>query len=79
MVYQDDLLHGDANGVTNIPTNIASEVADLGDEFVAAEAIVLDYVKGPREKSIAEFVKRRQEFLAVVTNLTKRVARLGAH
>ena len=30
MVNQGDLLHGDANGVTNIPIEIASEVADIG-------------------------------------------------
>ena len=29
MVNQGDLLHGDANGVTNIPPEIASEVADI--------------------------------------------------
>ena len=35
-VSQGDLLHGDANGVTNIPPKIAAEVADVADEFMAA-------------------------------------------
>ena len=40
-VYPNDLLHGDLNGVTTIPREIASEVADAADEFVAAEAVIL--------------------------------------
>lgn len=77
MVNQGDLLHGDANGVTTIPRDIADEVADVGDEFVAAEAIMLDYVKAPGEKNLAEFSRRRAEFQAVVARLTERVARRG--
>ncbi len=42
-VYPGDLIHADQNGVTNIPGEIASEVADLCEEFCAAEAVVLDY------------------------------------
>jgi regulator of RNase E activity RraA len=45
-VHPGDLLHGDRNGVTTIPTAIASAVAQACPEFVAAEAVVLDYVKG---------------------------------
>ena len=44
-VYPGDLLHADQNGVTNIPREIASEVADVCDEFCAAEAVVLDYCR----------------------------------
>jgi regulator of RNase E activity RraA len=40
-----DLLHADRNGVISIPLEIASELADVGDEFVAAEKVVLDYVR----------------------------------
>jgi len=74
-VRPGDLLHGDANGVTNIPLEIAVEVADTGDEFVAAERIVLDYVQGPGPKTPAELAKRREEFSAVVKELTERVKR----
>jgi 4-hydroxy-4-methyl-2-oxoglutarate aldolase len=42
------LLHGDRNGVTTIPLEIAAEVADACAEFVAAEQVVLDYVKSGR-------------------------------
>ena len=77
MVNQGDLLHGDANGVTNIPPEIASEVADIGDEFVASEAIMLDYVKAPGEKTVARFSELREEFQAVVAELQSRVSRAG--
>ena len=42
-VYPGDFLHADQNGVTNIPPEILGEVADVCEEFVAAEAVVLDY------------------------------------
>lgn len=45
-VAPGDLLHGDANGVTNIPHEIASEVAHVCEEFAAAENVVIGYVRG---------------------------------
>ncbi|NKB68921.1 MAG: RraA family protein [Candidatus Latescibacteria bacterium] len=39
------LLHGDANGVTAIPNAIAADVAHACGEYVAAEDIVLNYLK----------------------------------
>jgi len=44
-VYPNDLLHGDLNGVTTIPHDIAAELADVGDEFVAAEGIILEALR----------------------------------
>ncbi len=44
-VYPGDLLHGDANGVTTIPHEIAAAVGQACEEFAAAEQIVLDYAK----------------------------------
>ncbi len=75
MVEQGDLLHGDANGVTNIPLDIATDVADVCEEFVAAEALMLDYVKGPGEKSLARFSELRTEFQEVVQKLKARIAK----
>ncbi|HMC09879.1 MAG TPA: RraA family protein [Pirellulaceae bacterium] len=75
MVNQGDLLHGDANGVTNIPVEIASEVADIGGEFLAAEEIVMSYVKAPGPKSVTRYNELRKEFQSIVSALTKRVAR----
>jgi len=75
MVNQGDLLHGDANGVTNIPIEIASEVAEVGDEFIRAEAIIMDYVKAPGPKTVARYDELRKEFQAVVAVLGRRVSR----
>lgn len=71
-VKQGDLLHGDANGVTDIPINIAAAICDIGDEFVASEKIVLDYVNGPGVKTPAGLGAARKEFSAVVAKLTQR-------
>jgi regulator of RNase E activity RraA len=75
MVNQGDLLHADANGVTSIPIEIASEVADIGPEFLAAEELVMSYVKAPGEKSVTRYNELRKEFQSVVNALTKRVSR----
>jgi regulator of RNase E activity RraA len=75
MINQGDLLHGDVNGVTSIPLEIAGELVEVADEFIAAETIVLEYVRQPGAKSVAEWDKRRKEFSEVVNNLQKRVSR----
>jgi 4-hydroxy-4-methyl-2-oxoglutarate aldolase len=75
MVNQGDLLHGDANGVTDIPIEIASEVADLAGEFLAAEETVMRYVKSSGEKSVGRYNELRKEFQSIVAALTKRVSR----
>lgn len=78
-VKTGDLLHGDVNGVTQIPLAIASEVAEIAQEFVAAESIVIDYVQGEGEKTIAEFSSRRREMGAQVQRLRDRVSRQAAN
>jgi 4-hydroxy-4-methyl-2-oxoglutarate aldolase len=45
LIHPGDLLHGDRNGVTTIPLEIASAAAQACPDFAAAEAVVLDYVK----------------------------------
>ncbi len=45
MIHPGDLLHGDRNGVTRIPIQVAAEVAQACADFVAAEAVVLEYLK----------------------------------
>ncbi len=44
-IYPGELLHGDLNGVTTIPNEIASEIADACKDLMKAEDIVLDYLK----------------------------------
>ncbi len=72
-VSTGDLLHGDANGVTNIPLEIAADIADLTQEFVDAERIVLDYVNGSGSKTSAGLAASRKEYGAVVAKLTEQI------
>jgi regulator of RNase E activity RraA len=71
-VQPGDLLHADANGVTTIPLEIASEIADAASEYVAAESIVLDYLKAgaPQPKAYAE---ARGGMMSAIAELGKRV------
>lgn len=52
-VYPGDLLHGDLNGVTAIPLDIADEVADAAAEFVAAEKIILDVLHSNNQPTLS--------------------------
>lgn len=74
-VTTGDLLHGDENGVTSIPIEIAAEVADISDEFIQAERFVLDYVQSDETKTIEEFTKRSKEMSDAVSKLRSRVSR----
>ncbi len=76
MVYPDDLLHADVNGVTTIPKEIAAEVAEVGDAYVAAEMVILDTLHqfGPDAKKLHE---ARLESKRQMDELRKRVSRKG--
>lgn len=74
VVHPGDLLHGDLNGITTVPMEIASEVADACDEFVQAEAIVLDYLKG-NDVTLSGFVEASRASRDAITRIEKRVAR----
>src|SRR3982750_1605267 len=65
-VHPGDLLHADVNGIVTIPLEIADQVADVAVELVAAEAIVLDYLKQgtPQVKQFAEARKGMTDALA---------------
>ena len=76
-VQTGDLLHGDANGVTNIPIEIVTEVAEVADEFMAAEAHVINYVKTTGQKQIAELALKRQAMAESLAALRRRVSRKG--
>lgn len=75
VVNEGDLLHGDLNGVTSIPKRIAADVAGIAGEFVAAEAIVLDYLNGPGAKSRRGYAEASAEFRSEVDRLRRMVHR----
>ncbi len=74
MIYPDDLLHGDVNGVTNIPLDIAGDVADAAREFVAAEAVVLEILQSGRA-SAQKIAQARAEQRSMIGRLKARVSR----
>jgi 4-hydroxy-4-methyl-2-oxoglutarate aldolase len=67
-----DLMHADANGVTSIPMEIADQIADVAAEFVAAEAIVLDYLK-QGAPDVKRFSEARRGMMDALTALGRRV------
>jgi regulator of RNase E activity RraA len=73
-VYPNHLLHGDLNGVTTIPQEIAADLADIGDEFVAAEAIVLQAMRS-KPISVKLLKEARAESKAHIAELRARVSR----
>ncbi len=74
VVNPGDLLHGDANGVTSIPPEIAGELPDVSAEFVEAEKIMLDYLHGPGQKTPQGLAGVRDEYSAVVAKLRGQIA-----
>ena len=77
-VHNGDLLHGDANGVTSIPLDLAAEIAGVGDEFIAAESHVIDYAKAAGPKDIGELAARRAAMGEALSKLRQRVSRRRA-
>jgi len=73
-VYPDDLLHADVNGVTTIPKEIACEVTEVCEAYVAAEQVILDALKafGPDLKKLHE---ARMESKRQMDALRKQVSR----
>ena len=71
-VHPADLLHADSNGVLNIPESIASEVAGVAAEFVAAEAVVLEFTRTGNRDAKA-YSEARQEMLRRIAELGKQV------
>ncbi len=68
------LLHGDRNGVTTIPVEIADEIPDAAREFMQAEEILLSYLRGDG-LTPAGLSAARGESQAAIGALRKRVSR----
>jgi 4-hydroxy-4-methyl-2-oxoglutarate aldolase len=72
MIHPGDLIHGDRNGVTTIPREIASEVKYACADFVAAEAVVLDYLKAGNV-DVKEYAARRRTCKDMIDALARRL------
>ena len=71
-IYPGDLLHGDRNGVTTIPHEIATEISDACQELMAAEQVVLDYLKGD-PLTVEGYTEARTECADMLDRLGKRL------
>jgi len=73
-VLPGDLLHADANGVTTIPHDIAADVAEAAEEFVAAEAVVLDYLKDgkPDQRLYSEALGEKRRRISSLSGRLRR-------
>jgi len=71
-IYPGDLLHGDRNGVTTIPNELAAAVADACPEFMAAEAVVLSYLTAGKV-DVKGYNERRNECQRLIGELAKKL------
>jgi len=74
-IYPGDLLHGDRNGVTTIPNELAAAVADACPKFMQAESIILDYLKAGNV-DVKGFNERRNESGRVIDELGKKIRKV---
>lgn len=73
-IHPGDLLHGDCNGVTTIPLDIASGIVDACEEFVQAEAVVLQYLQAG-DVTVDGLSQANAECHRLINELRERVAR----
>jgi 4-hydroxy-4-methyl-2-oxoglutarate aldolase len=74
MVEPGILVHGDRNGVTTIPNEIASDTAAACAEYVAAETKVLEYLKSGN-LSVKGYTEARTECTARIEKLARTLRR----
>ena len=73
-IFPDDLLHGDCNCVTTIPKEIAAEIADVGDAYIAAEMLIIDAMRSA-PGNLKLLRERQAESKAAMEKLRGQVAR----
>ena len=72
-IHPGDLLHGDRNGVTTVPLEIASEIPEACEVFVKAEGIIIEYLHGDRV-TLEGFGESKSEAGKMIDELRQRVA-----
>lgn len=71
-VNPGDLLHGDRNGVTTIPIELAALVAEGCPAFMTAEAAILDYLKAGNV-TVKGYAAARDECKRQIGELSKKL------
>jgi 4-hydroxy-4-methyl-2-oxoglutarate aldolase len=75
-IHPGDLLHGDRNGVALVANDIAAAVAQACPELVAAEAVILDYLRSGKPTRDG-FTAARKESQRRIEALGKQLRRVG--
>ena len=73
VIFPDDLIHGDLNGIVTVPKDIAADVADASEEFVAAEHIILQVLRSGTA-TVADLRRAAAETDAAIDALRRRIA-----
>jgi 4-hydroxy-4-methyl-2-oxoglutarate aldolase len=71
-VNPGELLHGDRNGVTTIPMELAALVAEACPSFMTAEAAILDYLKAGKV-TVSGYAAARDECKRQIGELGKKL------
>ena len=71
-IHPGDLLHGDCNGVTTIPTEIAAAVSRACGELIKAEFDVLEYLRTPKVTA-AGFGEYRRKMVDRFGDIAQRI------
>jgi regulator of RNase E activity RraA len=77
-VNPGELLHGDRNGVTTIPVELAELTAEGCAGFVDAEAVVLEYLRAGKSTA-AGFITARDECKRRINELEKKLKSKAAN
>jgi len=73
LVRPGDLLHGDANGVTTIPLELAERVAEACEPFVAAEEVIIGAARA-KDRSLQKYTEAVAEFRRRKNELAQRLS-----
>jgi 4-hydroxy-4-methyl-2-oxoglutarate aldolase len=74
VIYPNDLLHADRDGITQIPADIAAEIPDAAAEFMESERVFLEVLRQPNV-TMEQFKAARAESKALQKRLGQRISR----
>jgi len=71
-VHPGDLLHGDRNGVTSIPNDIAARVSRASQQFLKTEEVLFQYLRSPNP-TLDGYKKANAESKAILRELITKI------
>jgi 4-hydroxy-4-methyl-2-oxoglutarate aldolase len=74
-IRHGDLIHGDRNGITTIPLEIAAEVGDAAADVTAAERLLIEFTERKDDKRVEDLVAVTKEVESKFAEIRARVSR----